>query len=156
MLRIILNFYLLYVDDKFSVPDPGPFWPLDPGWVKNQDTDPGWTSRIIFPRSDADPGPGILLTLDPGWKNSDTWSGINIPDPQHWVNSPFFYTQMVWGNFLQAHSARYIKFFLFSKATNTTSRVCDYKTFFVLHFGKKYDNGVIFFSSQGPRDLSFQ
>ncbi len=34
-----------------SVADPVPFWPLDPGWMKNQDPDPGWTSRIIFPRA---------------------------------------------------------------------------------------------------------
>ncbi len=27
----------------------GPFLPLDPGWGKN--ADPGWTSRIIFPRA---------------------------------------------------------------------------------------------------------
>jgi hypothetical protein len=23
---------------------------------------------------------------DPGWKNSDPGSGLNIPDPQHWVS----------------------------------------------------------------------
>ncbi len=27
------------------------FDPLDPGWVNNQDSDPGWTTRIIFPRA---------------------------------------------------------------------------------------------------------
>ncbi len=27
------------------------FWPQDPGWVKSQDPDPGWTTRIIFPRA---------------------------------------------------------------------------------------------------------
>jgi hypothetical protein len=61
----------------FSVADPGSgkfFWPLDPGWVKSQnpDPDPGWTTRIIFPRAykpffwvkilkffDADPGSGM-------------------------------------------------------------------------------------------------
>ncbi len=36
-------------------PDPGSgsgaFLPLDPGWVKNQDPDPEWTTRIIFPRA---------------------------------------------------------------------------------------------------------
>jgi hypothetical protein len=26
-------------------------WIRNPGWVKNQDPDPGWTSRIIFPRA---------------------------------------------------------------------------------------------------------
>ncbi len=68
---------------RFWIRDPVPFWPLDPGWVKKQDPDPGWKSRIIFPRAwkqffglkileffDADPDPG---------------SGINIPDPQHWL-----------------------------------------------------------------------
>jgi hypothetical protein len=42
--------------------DPVLFWLRDPGWVKNQDP-------------------------DPGWKISDPGSGIIIPDPQHcsWV-----------------------------------------------------------------------
>ncbi len=31
--------------------DPVPFWPLDLGWIKNQDLDPRWISRIIFPRA---------------------------------------------------------------------------------------------------------
>ncbi len=26
-------------------------WIRDPGWVKNKDPDPGWTSRVIFPRA---------------------------------------------------------------------------------------------------------
>ncbi len=26
-------------------------WIRDPGWVKSQDPDPGWTTRIIFPRA---------------------------------------------------------------------------------------------------------
>ncbi len=34
---------------------------------------------------DPDTGSGILLTRDPGRKNSDPESGINIPDPQHWL-----------------------------------------------------------------------
>ncbi len=39
-----------------SVPDPGSGaffypWTRDPGWVKNQDPDPGWTTRIMFPRA---------------------------------------------------------------------------------------------------------
>jgi hypothetical protein len=34
---------------------------------------------------DADPGSGMekIMTRDPGWKKFG--SGINIPDPQHWV-----------------------------------------------------------------------
>ncbi len=35
---------------RIRIRDPVPFWPLDPGWVKVQDPDPGWTTRIIFPR----------------------------------------------------------------------------------------------------------
>jgi hypothetical protein len=27
-----------------------------------------------------------LATLDPGWKILDQGSGINIPDPQHWLD----------------------------------------------------------------------
>ncbi len=80
--------------------DPVPIWSLDPGfgipgWAKNQDPDPGCTSRIIFRKAekqffglkilklffaDLDPGSGIFLTLDPGCI-SVPW--INIPDPQH-------------------------------------------------------------------------
>jgi hypothetical protein len=36
-----------------------------------------------------DPGPRIFLTLDPGWKNWDPGSGINIPDPQHCIETDF-------------------------------------------------------------------
>jgi hypothetical protein len=64
-------------------------WIQDPGWVKNQDPDPGCISRIIFLRAekqffgllkffDADPGSRIRNLFDPG-----SGSGINIPDPQH-------------------------------------------------------------------------
>ncbi len=44
------NIFLTCVADSVAEPDPGPFWPLDPGWVKIQDTGPVWTHRIIFPR----------------------------------------------------------------------------------------------------------
>jgi len=65
----------------------------DPGWVRNQDPDTGWTFWVIFPRAFFGlkyliylmririRDPGIFLTLDPGWKKFG--SGINIPDPQH-------------------------------------------------------------------------
>ncbi len=33
-------------------------------------------------------GSGIFLTLHPGWKNLDLGSGINVPDPQHWLLAP--------------------------------------------------------------------
>ncbi len=89
---------------------------FDP-WIrdgqKNQDPDPGWTSRIIFPRAkkqfiglkilnffffDADPDTGSFLPWirNPEWKKLE--SGINIPDPQHchsvqllWLVSRFRY-----------------------------------------------------------------
>jgi hypothetical protein len=34
---------------RIRIRDPVPFFgPLDPGWVKNQDPDPGYTTRIIY------------------------------------------------------------------------------------------------------------
>jgi hypothetical protein len=67
----------------------------EPGWVKNQDLDPGsgfgmnisdrncegletiFGLKVFkFFDADPDPGSGIFLTRDPE-------SGINIPDPQH-------------------------------------------------------------------------
>ncbi len=87
---------------RTQIRDPVPFWTLDPGWVKNQDPDLGWTSRIIFSRAfwvkilkffDADPE--IFWTLDPGWKQFG--SGIRDKHPgsatllesdtnlQHWL-----------------------------------------------------------------------
>ncbi len=72
-----------------------------PGWVKNQDLDPGSESGMNIPDHISASlavfwvkntqilwciyGSGIrnLFDLDPGWKNSDPGSGINIPDPQH-------------------------------------------------------------------------
>ncbi len=86
--------------------DPVPFWRLDPGsgmGKKNQDPDPGWSYfrslKTIFWNKiikfcDAMwiriRDPEIFLTLDPGsgirdGKNSDLVFGINIPDPQHWI-----------------------------------------------------------------------
>ncbi len=66
-------------------------WIRDPKWDKSQDPDPGWTTRIIFPRAsklkffNTDPESGMekMLIRYPGWKNSDPGSGVNIPDPQH-------------------------------------------------------------------------
>jgi hypothetical protein len=34
---------------RIRIRDPVLFWPRDPGLVKNQDPDPGWTTWIIFP-----------------------------------------------------------------------------------------------------------
>ncbi len=54
--------------------DSVPFWPLDPrsGMGKNQDPDPGWTTRIKFPRAYKQFfGLKYLNSLwirDPGWK----------------------------------------------------------------------------------------
>ncbi len=57
--------------------------------------DPGWTTLIIFPRAwNSFLGLKYLNFLmrirygknsDPGWKNSNPGSGINIPDPRHWI-----------------------------------------------------------------------
>ncbi len=60
--------------DAFLTPES------DPGWVKNQDPDPGWITWIIFPRAykqffatkntyilDADPGSGMGKFGYPGW-----------------------------------------------------------------------------------------
>jgi hypothetical protein len=54
----------------------------DLGWVKNQDPDPGWTTRIIFTRAKKNfLGLKYLNSLmrirDPGWQNF----GSRIPDP---------------------------------------------------------------------------
>ncbi len=42
---------ILKVVLRIRIQDPVPFWPLDLGWVKNQDPEPGWTTRIIFTRA---------------------------------------------------------------------------------------------------------
>jgi hypothetical protein len=73
-------------------------WIRDPGWVKDQDLDPGSRSGMNIPDHiseslktifwvkilkilDADPVSGMEKHSDPGWKNSDLGSEINIPDP---------------------------------------------------------------------------
>jgi hypothetical protein len=38
-------------DTSVADPDPVSSWPLDTGWVKSKDPDPGWTTWIIFPRA---------------------------------------------------------------------------------------------------------
>ncbi len=76
--------------------DPVHFWPLDPGYVKSQD--PGWTTRIIFPKvwipffmvkilkfCDADTGSGMEKIQIRDGKNSDPGSEKNILDPQHFL-----------------------------------------------------------------------
>jgi hypothetical protein len=65
--------------------------------MKNQDPDPASGMNIpdhisesletIFGLKIIRCGSGIFFTLDPGWKNSDPGSGINIPDPQHWLQA---------------------------------------------------------------------
>jgi hypothetical protein len=75
--------------------DPVPYWPLDPGWVKNkigsgmnnldhisESLQPiFWVKILKF--FDADPGSRSRdgKNSDPGWKKFG--SGINIPDPRH-------------------------------------------------------------------------
>jgi hypothetical protein len=66
----------------------------DLGWVKKQDSDPGWTTRIIFPRPEKPifwvknlKNLNYLMRIrDPGWKKFGSGSGINIMDPQHWYH----------------------------------------------------------------------
>jgi hypothetical protein len=81
-------FLEIYPISSVADPDPGSaafFDPWNPGWVKNQDLDPGWTMNIPdhisesletifwvkilkFFDADADPGSGIKKNLirDPG------------------------------------------------------------------------------------------
>ncbi len=69
-------------------------WIREPGWVKNQYPDPGWTSRIIFPRAwkqffglkyvNSLMRMRIRESFDPGY-------GLNIPDPQH-CRREYFYS----------------------------------------------------------------
>jgi hypothetical protein len=78
-----------YICSILRIRNPMLFWPLDPGWVKNQDPNAGryrtWV-RDELPRS------YIRETIfwvkifkffdaDPGWKKFGC--GINIPDPLH-------------------------------------------------------------------------
>jgi hypothetical protein len=91
----------LLKNSELRIRDPVPFWPLDPGsgTGKKQDPDPGWITRIIFPRalktifwvkipklSDADPESRIEKIRIRDGKFSNPEFGINIPDPQHWKN----------------------------------------------------------------------
>jgi hypothetical protein len=81
---------IIYCQRKSSVADP------DPGSGMETNQDPGLTYQFLesletdfrAKNKDSYPGSGIFLTLDPGsgWKNSDSGSGINIPDPQHCDN----------------------------------------------------------------------
>ncbi len=89
---------------RIRIRDPVPFWPLDPGWIKNQDPDPGsesgtnnpdhisdtgsletifWVKILEF--SDSDPGSGIenIRIWDPGWKIFGSGIRDKLPDPQH-------------------------------------------------------------------------
>ncbi len=71
--------------------DPGSGDFLTPGsgmGKKNQDQDPGWTTRIIFLIAKKQffglEYLNSLMWIRDG-KNSAPASGINIPDPQHWL-----------------------------------------------------------------------
>ncbi len=67
-------------------------WIRDPGWVKNQDPNPGSGSGINNPDHISESLKNIfwvkilksLMRIRDG-KNSDPGSGMNIPDPQHCV-----------------------------------------------------------------------
>ncbi len=119
--KVCLFYAVLRIRCLFDpwIRDPGLFWPLDPvpfdSWfgirdpgVKYQDPGPGsrsglnnpehiservkpffWIKKIKFFNADPesfDSGSGI-------WdgKNSHPWSGINIPDPQHWFYENLIY-----------------------------------------------------------------
>jgi len=79
----------------FRIRNPVPFWPLDPGWVKSQDPNPGFRIRVEQPVSYYLELRNHFLGLKyfnsliriRSWKNSDPGSGINIPDPQHYFGS---------------------------------------------------------------------
>jgi hypothetical protein len=81
------NFFLPVL--RIRIRDPVPFdpWIRDLGWVKNQDTDQGWTTRIIFQEiRNHFFGVKVLSLMrirDPRWKK--LWSGIRDkhPGPQH-------------------------------------------------------------------------
>ncbi len=77
------NYVPRYRSCSVADPDPGSGAFLTPGWVKSQDPDLGWTTRIIVPRAkkpffwhkilkffDVDLGSGIekIRIRDPGWK----------------------------------------------------------------------------------------
>ncbi len=49
---LVIIRYRYRVSAELRIRDPVPFRPLDPGWVKStvRIRDPGWTTRIIFPR----------------------------------------------------------------------------------------------------------
>ncbi len=85
---------------RIRIRDQVPFWPLDPGARMGKKSRSGsgmftpghisesletifWVKILKFLMRIRTPRSEIFLTLDPEWKNSDTWSGINIPDPQH-------------------------------------------------------------------------
>ncbi len=73
-------------------------WIQDPGWVKNQDPDPGsyfrklrktfWVKILKFFDADLDPGSGIVLTLYLGWKKSEILLRIWILNPGSWIRDP--------------------------------------------------------------------
>ncbi len=56
-------------------------WIRDPGWVKNQDPDTGWTTLIIFPRAlkqffGLKYSNSLMRIRDLGWKSSDPGAGM--------------------------------------------------------------------------------
>ncbi len=108
MLRFMVQDPPLCTVLRIRIRDPVPFWPRDPEGVESQHPDPGSgmnnpdhifqsleTIFLVFLRLK------FLISLmwirDPGWrqfrsgirdeKKSFPGSGINIPDPQHWLCS---------------------------------------------------------------------
>jgi len=66
-------------------PDPGSEI-RNPQWIpRSYLQELGLKIRITFKFFIEGPGPVTLFTMDPGWKNSIPGSGMNIPDPLHWL-----------------------------------------------------------------------
>ena len=97
----------LQVCAECSVADPDPGsavfldpWIRDPGWVKKTGSgsrmnNPDYISESLKNFLEIKYLNALIWIRDPEWekfgsgmeKNSDPGSGINIPDPQHWLNS---------------------------------------------------------------------
>ena len=71
MNQLSAHFSGIYRDTNLSVADPDPFDPGS-GMAKNQDPDPGWTTRLIFPRA------SLTSWEDPGLPNCRSKAYVHI------------------------------------------------------------------------------
>jgi hypothetical protein len=69
-------------------------WIRDPGGVKSQDTDPGWTTQIIFPFFGLKYLNSLMRIQDPGWQKFG--SRINIPESATLNTKLRLYTYHCW------------------------------------------------------------